>query len=320
MHQAIRAGQVSETMVSDPYEAANDNIAEIQQAKTAQMPAPAILGWLFTNGHIGNDERDAGEHVIKLASIARSPLTSPIVRYSARTVDRKWRQVEVQRHTIRPSLDACITAVRYEPRRKATAQALVVEETNIDLDRPHRVAQGLADIARHLWGATAAVAPIFVAANDNQPAVDAADAKGAVFRTSDNFQRMHTARQLDDDPETNDVLHAAGLRYANDHHLAGLNPLGAIDYSRTQVDFGSSGEGMPELMAGSRARYRTARTLLGSRYGAVVDAVVIEGKSLGQVGAEVTRFKDRGKAIAAAGERLNGGLRLLAQRYGILRA
>ncbi|TPK18076.1 hypothetical protein [Mesorhizobium sp. B2-5-7] len=318
MHQAIRTDQFSNTLSHDPYEAANDNIAELQEAKTTSMAAPAILGWLFANGHVGEDERDAGEHVIKLASIARSKLTSPSVRYSARTADRKWRQVEVQRHTIRPALDACMAAVRYEPRRKATVQALVVDETLIDLDNPHRVAQGLADVARHLWGTSADVTPIFVAANDNQPAVDAAGAKGGVFRTSDNFQRMHTARQLDDDPETNDLLHAAGLRYAQDHHLAGLNPLGAIDYSHTQVDYGSS-EGMPELMAGARARYRTARTLLGARYGAVVDGVVIDGKSLGLIGAEVTRFKDRGKAIAAAGERLNGGLRLLAQRYGILR-
>ncbi|RJT32783.1 hypothetical protein D3227_25630 [Mesorhizobium waimense] len=318
MHSAIRAGQINDAMAHDPYEAANDNLAEMQQAKTTGMPASAILGWLFSHGHIGQDERDAGEHVIKLASIARSKLNSPIVRYTARTADRKWRQVEVQRHTIRPALDACIAAIRYDPRRKAVVQALVVDETNTDLDNPHRCAQGLADVARHLWGGKATVEPILVAANDNQPAVDAAEARGGIFRTSDNFQRMHTAKQLDDDVETNDVLHAAGLRYEQDHHLAGLNPLGAIDYSRVKVDHGSS-EGVPRLVTDARERYRTARSLLGSRYGAVVDAVVIEGKSLGQVGAEVTRFKDRGKAIAAAGERLNSGLRLLAQRYGILR-
>lgn len=319
MHSALRAGQVNETMTHDPYAAANDNLAEQQQAKTTAMPGPAALGWLFAHQHIGADERDAGDHVIKLASIARSSLTSPLVRYTARTADRKWRQVEVQRHTIRPALDACIDAIRYQPRRKALVQALVVEDTNIDLDNPHRVAQGLADVARHLWGSKSSVAVPILAANDNRPHVDAAEAKGGVFRTSDNFQRMHTAKQLDDDPEANDVLHAAGLRYAQDHHLAGLNPLGAIDYSRVQVDCGSS-EGMPTMMADARERYRVARSLLGARYGAVVDAVVIEGKSLGQVGAEVTRFRDRGKAIAAAGERLNGGLRLLAQKYGILRA
>ncbi|MBZ9980413.1 hypothetical protein LB521_04530 [Mesorhizobium sp. BR-1-1-8] len=318
MHSAIRAGQVDETLTHDPYSAANDNIAELQQVKTTIMPAPAILAWLMTNGHIGPDERDAGEHLIKLASIARSTLTNPVVRYSARTADRKWKTVEVQRHTIRGTLDACIEAVRYLPRRQATVQAFVVEETNIDLDNPLRVAQGLADVARHLWGRKAGVTPILVAANDNQPQVDAAEAAGTTFRRSDNFQRLHAARQLDKDPETNDALHAAGLRYASDHHLAGLEPLGAVDYSRVMVD-GGSGEGMGDRMVQARSRYRQARTLLGAHYGPAVDAVVVEGHSLGETGLRISHFKDRGKATAAAGERLNGGLRLLAQGYGILR-
>ncbi|MER9883116.1 hypothetical protein [Mesorhizobium sp. M0118] len=318
MHSAIRAGQVDETLSHDPYDAANDNIAEIQQPKTTDMPAPAILSWLMTNGYIGADERDAGEHVYKLASIARSNLTNPVVRYSARTADRKWRTVEVQRHTIRGTLDAIISNIRYEPRRKAVVQAFVVEEPTIDLDNPHRVAQGLADVARHLWGGKAEIVPILVAANDNQPQADAAEASGTTFRRSDNFQRLHSAKQLDKDPETNDALHAAGLRYASDHHLAGLQPLGAVDYSRVVVD-GGSGEGMGDRMVQARSRYRQARALLGSHYGPAVDAVVIEGQSLGDTGLRISHFKDRGKATAAAGERLNGGLRLLAQSYGILR-
>ncbi|TPL36731.1 hypothetical protein [Mesorhizobium sp. B2-4-8] len=318
MHSAIRAGQVDETLTHDPFEAANDNIAELQQTKATTMPAPAILAWLMTNGHIGEDERDAGEHVIKLASIARSTLASPIVRYTARTADRKWKTVEVQRHTIRGTLDGIICAIRYDPRRKAVVQAFVTEETNIDLDNPLRVAQGLADVSRHLWGRKAGVTPILVAANDNQPQVDAAEAAGTTFRRSDNFQRLHAARQLDKDPETNDALHAAGLRYASDHHLAGLEPLGAIDYSRVMVD-GGSGEGMGDRMVQARSRYRGARALLGAHYGPAVDAVVIEGQSLGDTGLRISHFKDRGKATAAAGERLNGGLRLLAQSYGILR-
>lgn len=319
MHSAIRAGQVNETLSHDPYtSAANDNIAELQQAKTTAMPSAAILGWLLTNGHIGDDERDAGEHLTKLASITRSSLTNPVVRYSARTDDKKWRTVEVQRHSIRPALDACISAIRYDPRRKATVQALVVDEPSIDLDNPHRVAQGLADVARHLWGTKANVTPILAAANDNQAQVDAAEAAGTTFRRSDNFQRLHTARQLDKDPETNDALHAAGLRYASDHYLAGLQPLGAIDYSRTKVDCGS-GEGMNDSAIQARSRYRRARTLLGAHYGPTVDAVVVEGHSLGDTGLKTTHFKDKGKATAAAGERLNGGLRLLATSYGILR-
>ncbi|TIN10401.1 hypothetical protein [Mesorhizobium sp.] len=318
MHSAIRAGQVDETLTHDPYSAANDNIAQLQQGKSTDMSAPTILAWLLTNGHIGVDERDAGEHVIKLASIARSKLTNPVVRYSARTADRKWRTVEVQRHTVRGALDDIIANIRYEPRRKAVVQAFVVDETNLDLDNPHRVAQGLADVSRQLWGGKAEVVPILVAANDNQPQADAAEASGATFRLSDNFARLHSAKQLDKDPETNDALHAAGLRYANDHHLAGLQPLGAIDYSRVMVD-GGSGEGMGDRMVQARSRYRQARALLGSHYGPAVDAVVIDGRSLGDTGLMISHFKDRGKATAAAGERLNGGLRLLAQSYGILR-
>lgn len=318
MHSAIRAGQVDETLTHDPYNAANDNIAELQEAKTTAMPAPAILSWLLTNGHIGADERDAGEHLLKLASIARSKLTNPVVRYSARAADRKWRTVEVQRHTIRHTLDAIIASIRYEPRRKAVVQAFVVRETNIDLDNPHRIAQGLADVSRYLWGGKAEVVPILVAVNDNQPQADAAEASGTTFRRSDNFQRLHSSKQLDKDPETNDALHAAGLRYASDHHVAGLQPLGAVDYSRAMVDGGSS-EGMGDRMVQARSRYRQARAVLGQHYGSVVDAVVIDGSSLGEAGLKISHYKDRGKAIAAASERLNGGLRLLAKSYGILR-
>jgi hypothetical protein len=242
-----------------------------------------------------------------------------VVRYTARDADRKWRPIEAQRHTIRPALDKIIESIRYEPRRKATVQAFVVDETNIDLTSPHRIAQGLNDVARHLWGRPEAVTPIYAAVNDNQPQAEAAEAKGCVFRASDNLQRMHTAKQLDDDPETNDALFAAGLRYAQDHHQAGLSPLGAVDYSREIVDFGGQHDAA-EGRAIARDRYRAARELLGSRYGQVVEGVVVEGKSLGEVGAEITRYKDRGKAIAAAGERLNAGLRLLAVKYGILRS
>jgi hypothetical protein len=73
-------------------------------------------------------------------------------------------------------------------------------------------------------------------------------------------------------------------------------------------------------MAQARDRYRKARVLLGTHYGPAVDAVVVEGASLGEAGLKISHYKDRGKAIAAASERLNGGLRLLAQHYGILRS
>ncbi|EHK56793.1 hypothetical protein [Allomesorhizobium alhagi] len=267
--ETVSLSAVADTAATyDPYEAANDNIAAAQQQPSTAMPADRILGWLFTEGHIGQDERDAGEHVIKLASIVRSPLTSAVVRYTARDADRKWRPVETQRHTIRPALEKLIAAIRYEPRRKATVQAFVVDETNIDLENPHRVAQGLSDVARHLWGRPEAVTRIMVAANDNQPQVDKAAAKGSVFRASDNLQRMHTAKQLDDDPETNDALFAAGLRFAQDHHQAGLSPLGAVDYSRQVVDCGGQ-QSVAEGRAVARDRYRAARELLGSRYGRV---------------------------------------------------
>lgn len=316
MHNALRAGQFNDTMAADPYDAANDNIAQQQAGKTTYMQANAILGWLVTEGHISTDERDAGEHMIKLASIARSPLKSTTVRYSVRDAEGKWRPIEAQRHTIRPQLDKCIAAIKYEPRRKATAQALVVEETNIDLTNPHRVAQGLGDVAVHLWGKPRAVTPIITAENDN---VEDDSAPLPRVRLLNGFDRMHSSKQLDDDADTNDALHAAGLRYAQDHHLARLNPLGAVDYSRVVVDGGAAGSGT-ESMVQARRRYRAAQELLGAKYAAVVEAVVVEGKSLGEIGASITRYRDRGKAIAAAGERLNAGLRLLAINYGILRS
>lgn len=316
MHSAVRPQD--EHLAHDPYEAANDNITELQSGNSTRMPSDKILAYLYTEGHIGTDERDAGEHTIKLASIVRSPLKSAVVRYTVRDADRKWRQAEEQRHAVRPKLDKLIEAVRYEPRRKAFTQAFVVEESNIDLGNPHRAAQGLADAARHLWGTPTKAAPIMVADNDNEPTPDDAVSGGLVRVVADGFKRMHTARQLDDDAEVNDVLHAAGIRYAQDHHLAGLNPLGAIDYSRTQVDYGSS-DGMPLRMAKARDSYRKARDAMGSRYGAVVDAVVIEGRSLGDVGLRETGYKTKDYAGTAAKERLNAGLRCLSAHYGIMR-
>lgn len=317
MHSAIRAGQVSETMVHDPYAAANDNIAELQKTKTTAMPATAILGWLTSNDFINADERDAGEHLIKLASITRSKLTSPIVRYTARTADGKWRQVEVQRHTIRPSLEGCIGAIRYEPRRKATVQAFVVEETNFDTENPHRVAQGLADVARHLWGAKRSAANPIMAANDNDEEDDAIAAEPTI-RISDNFKRLHSTDALDKDPETNDVLHAAGMRYAQDHHEASVSPLAAIDYSRTKVDGGRT-DGISETLVRARDRYRTARELLTAYYADAVEMVIVDGLSLGEVGLKISAYKNKDLAGACAKERLIGGLRMLAKAYGLLR-
>jgi len=317
MHNALLAGQFNDDLTADPYEAANDNIAAQQATKTTYMPANSILAWLVTEGHIGTDERDAGEHLIKLMSIARSPLKSTTVRYTARTAEGKWRPIEEQRHTIRPQLDKCIQAIRYEPRRKATAQAFVVDETNIDLTNPHRVAQGLGDVARHFWGKPRTVTPIIVADNDNVAESDE-DAPSPRARILNGFDRMHSAKQLDDDADINDALHAAGLRYAQDHHLARLDPLGAVDYARVIVDGGATSSG-GESMLQARRRYRAAQGLLGTKYGTVVESVVVDGKSLGEIGAAITRYKDKGKAIAAAGERLNAGLRLLAVSYGILR-
>lgn len=316
MHSAVRPQD--EHLAHDPYDAANDNIAELQSPNTTRMPSDKILAHLFTGGYIGQDERDAGEHTIKLASIARSPLKSAVVRYTVRDADRKWRPIEEQRHTIRPKLEALIASVRYEPRRKAFTQAFVVDDSNLDLANPHRAAQGLADAARHLWGTPKAAAPIMVADNDNEPTPDEAVASGTARVVADGFKRMHSSKQLDDDAETNDILHAAGMRYAQDHHLAGLNPLGAIDYSRTQVDYGSS-DGMPQRMAQARDSFRKAREAMGQRYGAVVDAVVIEGGTLLDIGSKVTTYKDKSQSRAAVAERLNAGLRCLAAHYGIMR-
>lgn len=311
MHSAVR--QQDEQFAHDPYVAANDNIAETQNGAATAMPSDKILAYLYTEGHIGQDERDAGEHTIKLASIVRSPLKSAVVRYTVRDADRKWRQVEEQRHAVRPKLDALISSVRYEPRRKAFTQAFVVEESNIDLSNPHRAAQGLADAARHLWGTPANAAPITVADNDNEPEVEVEP-----IRVHDNFDRLKARGQLDKDPETNETLHAAGLRFAQDHYMAGLRPLGAIDYSREVVDCGGQ-QIMAESMMKARDRYRSARQLLGEHYGKVVEAVVVDGRTLGDIGLAATHYKDVGKAQAAASERLNAGLRLLAISYGIMR-
>lgn len=91
--------------------------------------------------------------------------------------------------------------------------------------------------------------------------------------------------QLDRDPLVNYVLHTAGTRYLWDWRQSG-------------------------------AAYRTARESMGPRYAAIVEPIVLEGRTSADV-AKDTEYTAKQYARMAVRERLTAGLMCLARHYKI---
>ncbi|OWK24145.1 hypothetical protein AJ87_24335 [Rhizobium yanglingense] len=168
-------------------------------------------------------------------------------------------------------------------------------------------------VARISLGENDATSERLVAANDNH---ETADGARRLFDTA--FDVLAKRKQLDEDAGMNELLFTAGRLYQQDHHSAGFEPLGAIDYSRPMVD-GAGSQPVSERSAIAKDRFRAARRAVGNRYGAVVDAVVLEGKTLLEAGRAHCGYSGKDTATAAAKERLNAGLRILASIYGLTR-
>lgn len=218
-------------------------------------------------------------------------------------------------------------------RERAVRMALVIDEPRADMDRTHQITAGVADVSRHWWGAKAKATALSGKVSVARISLGENDATSErLVAANDNFETVHGARrlfdtafdvlakrkQLDEDVGMNELLFTAGRLYQQDHHSAGLEPLGAIDYSRPMVD-GAGSQLISERSAIAKDRFRAARRSIGSRYGAVVDAVVLEGKTLLDAGRAHCGYVGKDTATAAAKERLNAGLRVLASVYGLTR-
>lgn len=132
------------------------------------------------------------------------------------------------------------------------------------------------------------------------------------------FSRQHLDRH---DQERNRSLYEAGERYRAHWYLAGLAPIGAIDYARATGSGEGSAGGMPvsETQAHHRARFRQGVKALGPFLTPVVDGVCLYEREPEDIGYAVSLYEDRKQARAVALDRLVEGLRLLGVDYGLLR-
>lgn len=98
-----------------------------------------------------------------------------------------------------------------------------------------------------------------------------------------------------------------------------MEPIAAMSYDR--VGGGSAGGAagfMPvtERQMIYRQAYRAAREALGARYAAIVDPIVLEGRTSADV-AKSTEYTAKQYARMAVRERLTAGLMCLARHYKI---
>lgn len=135
----------------------------------------------------------------------------------------------------------------------------------------------------------------------------------------DAITRLWVKGDIDSDPEVAAILVAAGRRYAEDVHLAGLDgAVGSMDYSKPIVDGGGGGDAFGVTRLARMKRVADMRAKLGERYRIVVDAVCIDDDAdLTALGRRVGRYAKRETARAIARDRLAGGLTVLAAHYGL---
>jgi hypothetical protein len=148
------------------------------------------------------------------------------------------------------------------------------------------------------------------AAKDKPPAA------GRETRTP--FEVMYYKGQLDRDPRMNSILHSAGTRYFSDWRQSGMEPISAMAYDRVGGGSGGAPGFMPvtERQMIYRQSWRNARASMQPRHAAVVDPIVLEGRTSADMRAE-TGYKARQYASVAVMERLASGLMSLAIHYKI---
>lgn len=313
------------------------------EQETMKWPETPLgrLAQLAAHGDLSPAERDAGEifHRLGTHAISSEPHTVTVT-LPWRYANGIWTTLFERKQQVVARYEQALEAAGNNERRRVLVASLVARECKFDPDWIPLIQNGLQQVARSWWGraTTATVsrngvtlpAVRFIdhapaAANDNSPtaerirqAGDVVQTEGAV-RVRDNFERIFVRGQLDKDAEVASTLYAAGLRYQSEFELSRLaGEIGSPDYSKPIVD----GGGETRVPIGVRAQaartaLRAARDAMGARCADVVDAVVLNGARLEDVGLETTGYRSGKMASAVAKERLNQGLRALAIHYGI---
>lgn len=278
---------------------------------------------LVTEGEIGTHQRDAGEIIRRLGqhAISNQP-HSATVAFPWRYANGIWTNLFEPKRQVIERYEAAMAAAANDTQRREINRALVARDPDYP-QSPTQLAHGLKLIARHWWGSDAAkttasngvsLAAVAEPVNDNAPTPERA-AKGT---GRDNFERLYNRGQLDDDKDVAETLYAAGLRYETDYNSGWSGMYGSPDYSKPVVDGGGEARvPISERQQGARDRVRMARKAMTAKFAEVVEAVVVNGESLGSVGLRCTGYKGEPQAQAAAKERLNIGLRALAFHYGL---
>lgn len=152
-------------------------------------------------------------------------------------------------------------------------------------------------------------------ANDNHRMAD----NGVRVIEDDPLDRMYKRGQLDANPDYNETLYAAGRRYYTDWCEGGMVGVGAMNYEKPIVSGGSNSFGVPlsERMAIRRQAYAKARAAVPKRLIGILEAVVLDGRTLSDAGIANTKHKSQTTAGAVAGERLQMALEALAYHYGL---
>lgn len=289
-----------------------------------------VLAGLAANDDITPDQRDAGEIYHHLGRIALSDTPSSTqVSYKWRYKTGAWSVLFVKAHEARKAFRYAEEAISTPAALQVTNLLLTAREARFHEDNIELLSLGLTRLTRHFWGAagisrrngvslasvggidTATPERLAKAANDN------VKLPGNLTRLTDwPFHRMYSRGQLDPDNGVNEDLYAAGFRYYTDWYHSGMSSYSSPDMSRPIVDQShQSREPIGEQQLIRRRLYREARAVLGDRFREVVEPIVLEDKTAGEIAFSVTRHKSEKQAVAVTMERLNNGLRVLSSHY-----
>tara|TARA_R110000868_G_scaffold40447_1_gene139511 strand:- start:981 stop:1964 length:984 start_codon:yes stop_codon:yes gene_type:complete len=320
---------VNEKTTEPSFDPTDDLVEDIDRksiAPGAVVPL-SLLADLAADGTLTATERDAGEMFHRLAMVAMRDGRVPH-NIQWRDAAGKWSVLSIAPADARKKIEDARGAIKNENRLQSINAALAAREPTHNPAKVSSLMSAIEDVAKHWWGALSGRTKyasngvsVVRLANDN----DATDerlakagndsrftAEGARILTDWPFARMHARGQIDADVDVNDILFAAGIRYAQDARAAGMSGVASPDYAKPIVDGGGS-DSFAEGRLTRMRRFSAAKEAIGRRYASVVNAVVLDERTLSEVCGMFGGQRD-GKVIAR--ERMNEGLRRLAVFYG----
>jgi len=327
-------------MIEPSYDPTDTLNRAIDAGREPAVPIVALdtLTKLLFDLDISKDEHDAGEVFFRVCRIALSNVNdktpAPI---ALKLANGKWQASTLTPDQAVKLQGVALSKIRSQLHRQAVNRALGVERPSIEWKQLHRLIGGLEDLAR-FWicanvstpavttNALGVTLPKTTGKNDATPerlnkiedALSITESDGVRRIVDTPFERMRNRRQIDRDDGLNELLYAAGTRYFQDWHFAGMSGLSSFDMAKPLVDGGKASSGaIPERQLERLQAFSDARSRLGPRYWQVVDPIVIEELTLAQAGGLLGYSLKTGKIIAR--ERLNEGLRRLAVHYQLMR-